>query len=840
LEVERTASFPGQPLEASTRADMEAHLGEDLGDVRVHVGERASRAAESIGARAYTLGNDVVFGEGEFRPGDPSGRRLIAHELAHVVQQRGGTAGAAGVVQRQPTPGDPRAAENRAQEADQQASRGGPCGVDASALSNEGLLLQLNRARVYLSDHTWGEDETYDYANLLRRLADERRNRIAGGHLWLAETGLISPPDELYVMDPGEGLTVAVRKVPGNVAAGAFAPSSSTMLTRSQFESFLSRQNVPTIGMQQVMDALLAARPGAPGSTSVELPAQTRTDWRAPPPASPLPVFGGPMQNPFAPFAPFGAGFGVGAGQGSGAIPSSFWMPVDESGPASGLFANRSTYTPGASELVGDVRQSPSLVTAGGPESLFRPRERAPAPAQALLVDAQGNVLQSLGVVDAGAFDESSGGPGGLSGMGFLGRVAPLGPGASGLMWEGSHVSQIAMSDNRMLTMGFRAPFEMHARDSLSGHTSPATDALNVGTPGSYTNDALFPLMGEAWGRGPLAARHWNQGSVAIVRADGTPVEAAELLEMMLSSMGTMQGQEYRFSPTMKPGSPAEARADRLARQRGMPGFDRSRGAQMCINPPCAAGEIPLNERALGGTLEDPRMVFTREDGTRVNLSNPQQASAEMMSEFMRQPDSFFEARGLRKVNLGRRVLGSYASAGGLGVGLSLLSDAARAGEGEHPEWVRDALISGGSNVTGAIAEDYAVTGLTRTAFKAGLGEAGASTLGRYAGGTGIAIILVPLTTGAEMLASDQHFTKIDYAARMGRTLAPAGAGALATIGTAALIGSSAGPVGTVVGLLVGTVVYFVTDAVVGDPVEEWIRTGMGERGCIGGVGRGH
>ncbi|MBC8071031.1 MAG: DUF4157 domain-containing protein, partial [Deltaproteobacteria bacterium] len=69
---------------------MEGRFGLGFTDVRVHAGEQAQGLAQQIRARAFTVGRDIVFGAGEFRPQAPQGRRLIAHELTHVLQQRGG------------------------------------------------------------------------------------------------------------------------------------------------------------------------------------------------------------------------------------------------------------------------------------------------------------------------------------------------------------------------------------------------------------------------------------------------------------------------------------------------------------------------------------------------------------------------------------------------------------------------------------------------------------------------------------------------------------------------------------------------------------------------------
>jgi hypothetical protein len=76
----------GTALDPGTRADMERRFGVDLGQVRVHTDARAAEAARSIGARAYTVGRDIVFGAGRYVPATPAGRTLLAHELAHVVQ----------------------------------------------------------------------------------------------------------------------------------------------------------------------------------------------------------------------------------------------------------------------------------------------------------------------------------------------------------------------------------------------------------------------------------------------------------------------------------------------------------------------------------------------------------------------------------------------------------------------------------------------------------------------------------------------------------------------------------------------------------------------------------
>ncbi len=77
----------GQPLDAGTRAFMEPRFNHDFSQVRVHTDARAAESALAVNALAYTVGRDVVFGTGQYEPGIGEGRRLLAHELTHVVQQ---------------------------------------------------------------------------------------------------------------------------------------------------------------------------------------------------------------------------------------------------------------------------------------------------------------------------------------------------------------------------------------------------------------------------------------------------------------------------------------------------------------------------------------------------------------------------------------------------------------------------------------------------------------------------------------------------------------------------------------------------------------------------------
>jgi len=100
--VHEVLAAPGRALPSATREFMEGHFGADFGGVRIHHDGQAAESARVVDAHAYTVGNDVVFGAGRYAPGTVAGDRLLAHELAHTLQQgspgdlrraTGGTAG---------------------------------------------------------------------------------------------------------------------------------------------------------------------------------------------------------------------------------------------------------------------------------------------------------------------------------------------------------------------------------------------------------------------------------------------------------------------------------------------------------------------------------------------------------------------------------------------------------------------------------------------------------------------------------------------------------------------------------------------------------------------------
>jgi Domain of unknown function (DUF4157) len=97
--VEQVQHSAGRPLDPATRTFFEPRIGQDLGHIRVDTDQEASDSAHSIHALAYTVGRDIAFAQGRYSPHTDEGKRLLAHELVHTVQQ---SSRASSVVQRTP------------------------------------------------------------------------------------------------------------------------------------------------------------------------------------------------------------------------------------------------------------------------------------------------------------------------------------------------------------------------------------------------------------------------------------------------------------------------------------------------------------------------------------------------------------------------------------------------------------------------------------------------------------------------------------------------------------------------------------------------------------------
>jgi len=119
----------GQPLDLATRRAMGSRFGHDFRNVRIHTGTRAAQSAGAVNALAYTVGRDVVFGAGQFAPGTEAGTKLLAHELAHAVQQAGDTSQASEALRIAPQH------DSFEQQADTAAARAQDAGGTLTAVS---------------------------------------------------------------------------------------------------------------------------------------------------------------------------------------------------------------------------------------------------------------------------------------------------------------------------------------------------------------------------------------------------------------------------------------------------------------------------------------------------------------------------------------------------------------------------------------------------------------------------------------------------------------------------------------------------------------------------------
>jgi Domain of unknown function (DUF4157) len=185
-EVLRT---PGEPLDPATRAFFEPRFGHDLSSVRLHSDEQAAQSADSIRARAYTAGHDIVFGQGRLAP-TTEGRRLLAHELTHVVQQ----GGAARTVQRAPIAGPAAGATKPS------ATKGGSKAIASSFNSYIDLFngfqdlaaAAINGHGAGLDSARFGGDLNASHRSLLWRVrtvliqaqAQDKEQRLAAAQAW--------------------------------------------------------------------------------------------------------------------------------------------------------------------------------------------------------------------------------------------------------------------------------------------------------------------------------------------------------------------------------------------------------------------------------------------------------------------------------------------------------------------------------------------------------------------------------------------------------------------------------------------------------------------------------
>lgn len=227
---------PGRALDPGVRAFMGPRFGQDFSRVRVHTDARAAESALAVGARAYTVGRNVVFGDGAYDTNSPTGQRLLAHELAHVVQQKD-----AGVVASSPLPiGSPTDAAELA------ADRIADAALSGAGVGNEVGPADHTLRRTPLVPQDSGED-----AKRLVTLPTERRGEEqVKVHVWRSfqtcpcarvdevKTGIFYNPDL-------DNLAIAYRSCRGSRSVDVYGQ------LQSNANAFLGQQ-APPVGTARV------------------------------------------------------------------------------------------------------------------------------------------------------------------------------------------------------------------------------------------------------------------------------------------------------------------------------------------------------------------------------------------------------------------------------------------------------------------------------------------------------------------------------------------------------------------------------------------------------------
>lgn len=239
---DRLGLGPERRLGPAERAFFEPRYGADLSGVRIHDNPEAADSAAGLDARAFSIGERIAFGRGEYRPETGAGRRLLGHELAHIVRGHGGIrrdAGGAGAPAPAKAP-DPKTPADF-----------DPCAIDVAKLDNHALLLHFTLAEKYINEllaaKRKGEERFYDYANLLERLAAERAARSRAGHVWLkANVGDV--PNALWRLEAaGAGNVISVTPADRKGAVDNSPLGTAIVLTDAQFSEFLEKEKIPTV-----------------------------------------------------------------------------------------------------------------------------------------------------------------------------------------------------------------------------------------------------------------------------------------------------------------------------------------------------------------------------------------------------------------------------------------------------------------------------------------------------------------------------------------------------------------------------------------------------------------
>jgi hypothetical protein len=208
--IQQMRKGPAKGLDAPVRDDLEGHIGSDLGDVRLHDNRAAGEAAEALNARAFTVGQDIFFGPGQYDPDSSGGRHLIAHEVAHTVQQGGGSA-AAQRIQRTPTT---QGAATTPAAKDEAATD------KVSEISGDGWSIKLEPVGAAKGTFTVPKLELPTIAGELKGSAGSKPEPAADGGRALPSAGASFKLDPVPERGEGKAFETWVAYAKSNFAAG--------------------------------------------------------------------------------------------------------------------------------------------------------------------------------------------------------------------------------------------------------------------------------------------------------------------------------------------------------------------------------------------------------------------------------------------------------------------------------------------------------------------------------------------------------------------------------------------------------------------------------------------
>lgn len=774
----------GRPLDRATRAWFEPRFGADLSRIRIHDHPASADQARGIGARAFAAGDDIGFAQGEFAPHNERGRRLIAHEIAHVL------GGDSGIRRELPDGGVPEGGlpDGGVPDAGVPAPAPGatdefnPCAVEVPSLTNAALIAQLTSVAAYLRARRRGQDRYYDYANLHRRLIADRRRRIGLGHAWMAgEQNTV--PAQLYRLETGAGAMMTVSIVPGETCAGAPDGIAGTVMRPEQFDAFLDSNHIPRIDVTEFYRRSRAAGRDDEQLSILPPPAE-RSPWAAD-------VDGffpdrGSGTRPLTGLPAFGPS-GLGA------------SPFD-------IFARpnltRQVYSPNVTMSSAQSRSGAETQWRGG---LFETAFGYGNYENLLRYRDLNRVQDNFRVFDFAAGDPSalislthsaSGNPDTVNSQ-YREKFSRMTGGS-----QPANFAQMLIDVNTAYQRSMTAT-DLNQRNFLAvpdDHVARVQDQaewLVANRPERVSPMLDSMLRGQSVTVGGIAYSSWNQ--VQAARSSGmlSDGDFATLLQSLVSGA---RGRVIPAGITMA--EVAEMQRIRVATQAySQPAFD-------AIAPP----EVLEVRRLMATGLPEGEAISEVARGSAGRGAAFALGSAVVMGG-IQYAASDFDPRAGRQVlyGLGPQTLGGALQGYGQAqwnarVGGSLLEGA---------------MTSGGTQFT--------VGGVVSR-----VGGAGAL-------GGPVAALTTWGTMGLQEAFGDADYTDIDYAARGGRAFVSGGVAAMAgeagALGTAAAFGVAGSEVpiaGNIAGFVIGLGFYFAVDAIWGDEIEASARDSLGENGCVG------